>query len=154
MPVSRVVKPESKRLELSGDDWLLVKRRLNHGETTRHFLRGHDADGKPRPIEGALAKIAIYLLDWSLVGLDGQQIVIRGESLDAIIAAVNSLDPASVFEINAAILAHEDAIVEEIEAEKKTRVGASLSSPTSTSPGPVAGGTSGSATSIPTSTAS
>jgi len=151
---SRVVKPETKLLNISGDDWLLVKRRLNHGEQSRYFLRGFDAEGKPAPVKRALAKIAVYLLDWSLTDPSGTPIAVRGASLGTIEAALESFDSASVLEIHTAIEAHEDAVEAELALEKKTLAIAIKSDPISPSLEPADGGMSGSPSSIPMSTAS
>lgn len=151
---SRVVKPETKLLKISGDDWLLVKRRLNHGEVSRVFIRSHDADGKAIPIKHGMSKVAMYLIDWSLTALDGSPITIRGGTLDDIEAALNALEPESVYEIHAAVIAHEDAVTEDIAREKKTRSGESASGQTSPSPAPAAGDTNGSENSTLTSTTS
>jgi hypothetical protein len=154
MAYSRVVKPETKLLPISGDDWLLVKRRLNHGEVSRIFIRSHDVDGHPIPIKHGLSKVAMYLLDWSLTDLAGAPLVIRGATLDDIEAALNGLEPDSVYEIHAAIIAHEEAVAAEVAVEKKTQRGATASDPTLPSPAPADGATNGSPTLIPTSTTS
>jgi hypothetical protein len=141
--------PETRRIEISDGDWLLVRKRLTHGETTeavkRRFFTG--ADGVPRidPIAMQHAQVIAYLVDWSLTSPDGDKIEIRGESADYVEAALNSFDDETVTEILTAIRDHETAMIAARTEEKKTiPSGASESFPISSSPVPAGGGTSGS----------
>jgi hypothetical protein len=135
---SRVVGIESRKLTISGGDWLLVKDRLNHGEQQDAFARkyvpnalgGHSVNLRGQD----LAKVTAYLLDWTLTGLDEQPLVIRGQPIEVVEAALNSIDPESFAEIFNAIDAHESAMARARAEEKKRSAGASASSATSPSP--------------------
>jgi hypothetical protein len=109
---SRVVRPETKILHISQGDWLLVKKRLNHGEQRAAFTRTIKAMDMGSglqldPSQLGVTKVVAYLLDWSLVDLDGKSIVIRDQPFDVVASALNSLESESVVEILAAITAHE-----------------------------------------------
>jgi len=146
MGSSRVVTPESKRLPLSNDDWILVRRRLSAGE--RHdsyeymYLRNPDGsfalspDGRliVGPANGRIAVVLSYLLDWSLVGPNGSPLAIRGEPLDVIRATLRSIDEASFDEIATAITVHELALAAERDAQKKILSATPNAAPTSASP--------------------
>lgn len=144
---SRVVVPESTTLKISMGDWLLVKKRLNHGERQEAFARqyraraagGHEVD--LRSVD--MAKVTVYLLDWSLVGLDGKQMVIRDQPPKVVESFLNAIDPDSFTEIQDAIVAHELAMQAERDAEKNDRDGGTASPETSPSPVVVAGVSSG-----------
>jgi hypothetical protein len=144
---SRVVRPETDKLPISDGDWVLVKRRLNHGETQKMFARRYlsDAFGNRVNLELAgMEKVTAYLLDWSLTDLEDKPLVIRDKSIDEVESAINAIDPESFAEIRAAIDAHELAQAIKRAEEKKLRAGAHASSPTSPSPSAVDGGSTGS----------
>lgn len=146
---SRVVMPETKRIDLSDGDWIVVRKRLTHGETQeafkRRYLSGVDGRLHVDPVQIGHAQIVAYLVDWSMTNPDGTTIAIKGQGADYIEGALNSFDDDSVAEILAAIRQHEVDMTEARDAEKKTILtGAIESSPISISPVPVAGGTSGS----------
>jgi hypothetical protein len=129
MASSRFVRPETEKLDLSGGDWLLVKRRLTAGEQRHAFARmvkrmnvGEQTELDPEGV--GLNKIVAYLLDWSLRDGDGELVLIRDQSVSVVEAALLALDPDSFREIYAAISAHEDRQSAAIEDEKKTRDGA------------------------------
>lgn len=141
--------PETRRLEISDGDWIVVRKRLTHGETQaaykRRFFSG--VDGRPQfdPVAVGHAQILAYLVDWSLTTLDGDKIEIRGQDADFVEAALNSFDDETVAEILDVIKKHEAETIAAREEEKKTILsGASESSPTSISPASVTGGMSGS----------
>jgi hypothetical protein len=148
MSRSRVVRPETKRLEISDGDWLLVKRRLNAGEQRRQFARMyHDNTGgrlTVNPLQTGVALILAYLLDWSLVDETGTVIDIREADDDAKIAALDALDYDSFVEIKDAIQAHEKAIDAAADLEKKIPSGDASSETTSPSLVGAAGVTNGS----------
>jgi hypothetical protein len=146
---SRVVIPETRRIEISDGDWILVRKRLTHGETQeafkRRYLSGVDGRVQIDPVQIGHAQILAYLVDWSMTTPDGDAIPIRGQGPDFVEGALNSFDDDTVAEILAAIRQHEADMSEAREAEKKTiPTGAIESSPTSISPVSVTGGTSGS----------
>jgi hypothetical protein len=146
---SRVVVPETRRLEISDGDWLIVRKRLTHGELSeavkRRFFTGADGVGRVDPIQMGHAQIVAYLVDWSMTTPDGDKIEIRGQGPEYVDAALDSFDDDTVTEILAAIRTHETEMIAAREEEKKTiPSGAIASSPISTSPAVAAGGTSGS----------
>lgn len=136
---SRVVGIASRKLTISGGDWLLVKDRLNHGEQQDAFARrylatefGHRVNLRAQGMD----KVTAYLLDWSLVDLQDHVIEIRGKPLNDVESALNSIDAESFAEIFNAIEAHETAMAAARAEEKKVQAGANGSSATSPSPAP------------------
>jgi hypothetical protein len=149
---SRLVSPESVRLPLSEGDWILVKRRLNAGEQRQILKRGMkvvNGSIEIDTLEGAVAKITTYLLDWSLTNPAGTVIPIRDQPTAAVEAALDSLDPDSYSEILKVIEAHETAMRTEREGQKKMLSGPPAPAPNSSLTSPSvpdsAGGSSGSA---------
>lgn len=136
--MSRFVRPETKTIQISHGDWLLVKKRLSAGEQraifARLYLAGADGALRVNPLQSGLAQILAYLLDWSLTDDNGQQVVIRDKSADDIAHIVDGLDPESFTEIREAIQRHEETMADEREEEKKTHTGVSGSLPISPSP--------------------
>jgi len=148
MPESRVVRPETKRLEISRGDWLLVKRRLNTGERRRYFAAIYQAnDGgqmKVAPLQTGVALIVAYLLDWSLVDEQGNVIAIRDTDDETKLAAIDAIDYDSFIEIKKAIEAHEEAQDADTAKKNATPDGSPASTPTSLSLVGAAGASSGS----------
>lgn len=145
---SRVVVPESDIVQISNGDWLLVKRRLNHGEYQELLARKYIAESsgvvRVNLHKAGWEKIAIYLLDWSLVNGKGEKLAISGQSPDAIDQALDILDPESVDEIGRAIDTYVAAREAERAASKKILDGATGSSAISPSLSGAAGVMSGS----------
>jgi len=144
----RFVRPELTRLPLPGGEWIAVKKRLTAGEH-REMVRRYTftKDDDTLHIDLLLvgrAKVLAYLVDWSLVGLDNQPLPIRGESLDVVSAAIDQLEPADFEILKDAILAHEVAMQQERDQEKKVPPGGPVSPPISPSLVGVGGGMSGS----------
>jgi len=124
--MSRFVRPDTDRLDLTDGDWLLVKRRLTAGEERRAFARPYKPIHRGEPIEidpeaVGLGLVTQYLLDWSLVDDRGQVVTIRDQPSSVVEAALNALDPASFREISDAIGAHVERQRAALDAEKKTR---------------------------------
>lgn len=124
---SRVVRPETVKLDISQGDWILVKKRLNAGEQRRIFAR----QVKPTPIgekpmldrtEVGRSQAMEYLVDWSLSDLP-----IRDKSPDEIGQALDAIDPASFAEIFDAIQQHEERMESEWAAVKNSQDGESKS---------------------------
>lgn len=138
MGESRVVAPDTSTLHISNGDWLLVKKRLNAGENRRMVKRGSvqapDGGWHVDTIEAGLAKILTFLLDWSVKGLDGRVIPIRGLDETEMGTAIDAIDPDSYTEILRAIEAHEAAMQAERTAEKNGPSGEMKSAPISPSP--------------------
>jgi hypothetical protein len=121
LAVSRIVTPGTTRLALSNGDFLVVKQRLNAGETMDLFERAApDVDltaagalGRLPPAKVGMAIIPAYLLDWSLTDLEGRVIPIRGVSAEETEAALRLLDFDTLIEIMNAITAHDAATRQE-----------------------------------------
>lgn len=136
--MSRFVRPETEKLEISEGDWLLVKRRLTAGEQRRAFARivKRLEIGKPTELDpeaAGLAKMSAYLLDWSLRDDTGALVAIREQPASVVEAALLALDPDSFREIHDAITTHEETELAALAEEKKRRTGATGSLATSTS---------------------
>lgn len=139
---SRFVRPEETRIEISNGDWILVRKRLNHGEESQAFERRltPTPDGwRINPMLAGVSQLTAYLLDWSL-----PEYPIRGKSVEDIASAVNALDPDDFAELRAAIQAHEEAVQAERAKEKKTRTSATDAAATSPSLSAAAGASTGS----------
>jgi len=137
---SWVVPPNTRRLPLSDDQWIVVKERLNTGEY-RAYLRGSstvDEDGRRRIdfMEHTLSRLVAYLVDWSA------DPPIRGASEADRRAALDLIDPDRFTELDEAVQAHIAARdAERAAAKKKTTTGAAVISPL---PSDVVGASSGS----------
>jgi D-aminopeptidase len=145
---SRIVRPETTRLDISGGDWLLVKKRLNAGEQRRAFARMYREGAAGRlqidPLQTGLALVLSYLLDWSLLDEAGKPIAIMDADDETKAAALDAIDYDSFVEIKNAIDAHQNANEAEAAAKKKIRPGAPSSAPSSPSPVAADGALSGS----------
>ena len=136
--MSRFVRPETTKIDLTAGDWLLVKRRLTAGEERHAFARivKPHAAGERLTFDveqTGLAKIVAYLLDWSLVDDTGVIVPVRDQPAAVVEAALLALEPSSFNEIQRAIDTHERAEFDVHEAEKKTRDGERKLSPISSS---------------------
>jgi hypothetical protein len=139
----QIVTPETCRLDLTNGEYVIVKKRLNHGEQTEMFknlyIAGVDGSLRADPLRVGMAQILAYLLDWSATALP-----IRDKSEKDKEAILNSLPTEDVATIRAAIEGHVSQMQAEREQEKNAQDGESESSATSPSRVGVAGGTSGS----------
>ena len=156
---SPVVRPETKTLPpLSNGDTLTVKKRLNQGErrAERGRLYQQTADGSRRvdPLQVGVSMVCAYLIDWTVKGLDGKVIDIRGKSADEMEAALDMLDPFVYDEIEQAIRDHETAILKERAAAKNIQGGEKSAPVISPSPSDATGESSGSENSTLTTTTS
>ena len=107
---SRVVVPGTVRLPLSRGDYVIIKQRLNAGETMDLFERAaSELDGTLNARKVGMAITVTYLLDWSLMDPEGAVIPIRDASAAEKDAALRLLDFESVMEIQKAITAHDAA---------------------------------------------
>ncbi len=137
---SRLVRPETAKLPLSDNDWILIRKRLNAGEHRAHLSRMFQnarelRDGTLRldPRDVGLSKALAFLLDWSLVDEDDQVIDIREKSDAELQAALDALDPETFDEITDAIDAHTKRMEQERAKSKKTPDGEPISPETSPS---------------------
>jgi hypothetical protein len=131
MGESWFVRPETCRLPLSDEQWVLVKQRLTAGEFRSHLKRSSDlgTDGVRRinTIDHGLSLIVAYLLDWSL------DAPIRQLSVQDLTATLDGLDPQRFLELSAAIEAHDVAMTAARDQKKTTTTGETASDPTSPS---------------------
>lgn len=146
---SRYRTPETCQLTISQGDTLTVWKRLTHGARQASYNRRYKADGAGslalNTLQVGLSTVTAYLLDWSLVGLDGKQVVIRDQPIEVVEAALNNLPPEDFDEIHEAIQAHEKAMLAERNAEKNGQSGNSSDGATSLSLVGATGASSGSA---------
>jgi hypothetical protein len=130
--------PEEYRIELPGNQWLLVKKHLTAGESREimaHMMKRAFA-GQPAEVEPKMVQVAqcvVYLIDWSLPDAAGRPVVIREQPVDVVIAALNNMDEDAFEIVRIAIDAHAKAMKAEREHEKKASSGAPEPSPTSAS---------------------
>jgi hypothetical protein len=138
MARSRFVKPDTDTLPLSEGDVIIVKRRLNHGETVesraRMFPRGEDGTVRTDPARYRTQLVLAYLVDWNLTD-DGRPVPMRGLPDEERAATLNALDDDDFLEIVTAIEQHIEAKAAERAQEKKLPDGATASPPTSPSVG-------------------
>lgn len=163
---SRLVQPDTTKIEISDGDWLLVLTRLSAGDQfdsfERMYLKNPDGsyvlqpDGRlvVSPSGSRMALITAYLLDWSFVGLDDKPLRIRDQPVEFVTSALRALDTASFNEVHDAIDAHDTKQALARAAQKKTSTGSPESTPISRSVSDSAGATSGATSSTPTSTSS
>lgn len=155
---------ETRRLELSEGDWLVVRTRLTAGERrdalTRTYETAPDGSRLVNPALLGLATILAYVVDWSITSPAGpipirESFALDGrDRADVLAGALQQIAADSFDEILEAVRGHERDMAAAREAEKKTRAGAPASSPISGSPASMVGAMSGSATSTPRSTTS
>src|SRR4030095_5485983 len=129
---SRYRKQEEVRLELSGGDWLLVRKHLTAGEErdaeARVIKAGSFKPGEPPELDLehlGIAQAVSYLLDSSITDADEKPIRIRDQPYAFIAAALRNQTPESLREILEAIQAHDAAMTAEREHEKKGPGGSS-----------------------------
>jgi hypothetical protein len=147
---SRFVYPHTTTLTLGNGDRLIVRQRLNVGEQRESYracstvVTTEDGGVRtvPNPLLIGVAKVAAYLVDWSLE--DGDAPPIRGLDLVQRIAVLDNLDPEDFFEFKTAIDAHEGEQTAARLAEKNGRSGERNAPVISPSPFVPAGASSGS----------
>jgi hypothetical protein len=129
--------PEEHRLELSGGDYLIVRKHLTAGEARdiqTKIMKVVTTTGKPElvvdPAQVNLSEMVIYLLDWSITK-GGKKVEILDQPYDVVAAALLNQDPESFEEIRDAIDAHDKAMKAEREFQKKMRSGETAPSSTS-----------------------
>ena len=142
--MNRFVRPDTAILALGNGDTLIVKHRLNTGETRamRAAILGDGAAPANRADRAAYAVVVAYLLDWTLTDA-GRPVVIRDQPPDVVRAALDALDYDSFLEIATAIGDHVQREQARRAEEKKTQATANGSSATSPSPFVAVGATNG-----------
>ncbi len=134
----RICQPETVTLPLPDDNWITVKKRLNAGETREKFRLMLSKDGETFDrLRVGLAKVLVYLLDWS------GPVPIRDQSPEAVEAALNGLEMDDWEAILHAVEAHDAAATASAEKEKNVPAGENRSSPISPSVESLAGVTNG-----------
>jgi len=133
------------RLQLSGGDWVLVRKELSYGQQRRLATAGltgvpaalaADGAGPGLSVDWAryeVERVVTWVLDWSFRDSDGDAVVVSRE-------AIENLHPDTAAELNRALDAHVAA--QEGKARPSSPAGAparSSSAATSPSAGPSAG---------------
>jgi len=129
---SRYRKQEEVRLELTGGDWLLVRKHLTAGEErdahAKVIKAGTMRSGEKPELDLehlGIAQAVSYLIDWSITDADDKPIRIRDASYPFVAAALRNQTPESLREILDAIQAHDSAMTEARAEEKKAPAGVS-----------------------------
>ena len=124
----RFARGDAVRLELSDEDWILVRAELSYGQQRRlaaSGLTGVDAaatEGQRLKVDLAaydIERLVTWVMDWSFRDDDGDRVPVSREAIEA-------LHPDTAAEVGAALDAH----IEALEAKKGP------SSPAPTAPGP------------------
>ena len=113
------------RLDISDGDWVEVKSKLNVGERKKMFAEsitkmggkiGEDAEYDLDAVKMSFAKVAAYLVDWSLAEED-----VKGEvtPVEISMESIQSLEEESFDEIEEVI----DKYIKGTEKEKKVTGG-------------------------------
>jgi hypothetical protein len=146
---SRFVQPLERVLTLDNGDTLTVRRRLTAGEQMDMFGRLYSAHGngggalRLNPVQTGFALIVAYLIDWSFADAHGAKVIIRGEPLAVVEAAIRMLDPDDFQEVKRAVELHDAEVVAERATVKKTPNGDDGSKAISESRSGVGGASSG-----------
>lgn len=146
---SRYEQPETTLLHISQGDTLTVKKRLTYGERSESYARQYEpreSDGQLVLLPGRikLSLVTAYLLDWSLIGRDGNRVAIYREPIDVVEASLKGLPPEDFEEIHDAIVKHEKAMLAARAREKKQKASSNDAGAILTSPSAVAGALTGS----------
>ncbi len=127
MARNRFQQPDTKRIDISDGDFIVVKKRLNVGEARKlefGYIRGVRKDAGTNEltyeIDSAakgIARVSLYVVEWSFAGADGRVVPVTE-------AAVAALDQGTFAEIEAAIFNH----VAAEEQEKNVQTGQTAAS--------------------------
>jgi hypothetical protein len=141
--MNRFVRPDTAIVTLANGDTLIVKCRLNTGETRalRAAILNGDAT-QTQADRAAYAVVLAYLLDWT-INDNGRPVVIRDQPADVVRAVLDSLDYDSFVEIANAIHDHVQRQTAARAEEKKTATIGTPSSPISPLPSVAVGATNG-----------
>ena len=144
---SRVRRPDTDILAISGGDTLTVKRYLTAAEF-RELIRAAtkpvkvgamipagDLAMEIDPTESGVATVLAYLVDWTFTDFDGRPLVIRDQPRAVVRAALDLIDAESYMEVQRAIQAHDTAMKAFADEEKKMTNGGSAPEPISRSAG-------------------
>jgi hypothetical protein len=131
----RVRRPATERLELTREDFLIVKQELTAGET-RDLMRASSKPGpglELDPIAAGVALVVAYLLDWSFTDADGRPLTIADQPATVVRAALDAIDSDAYLEVQQAISDHHAAMAARRAEQKKTPSGSTPSAATSIS---------------------
>jgi len=136
-------------IPLSGGDTITVKTHLNSGETRRMVTRLYKPGPTGEsvivdPVSAGMIKVLGYLLDWTFTDHEDRPLVIRHQSEEQVIAALDAIEPEDYSEVLRAIEAHDEAMARARQTEKNGRDGAKQSPQISPSPSGAAGASNGS----------
>jgi hypothetical protein len=125
--MGRFIKPQVTRLNLTDDDFIDVKARLNTGEYHELFARlsPHVTPGEVTRFDtrvAGTAKVLSYLVGWRFKDDAGPVAYSLDMSESARQATLNNLDPDAFREIREAIEKHEETTEAEIAAKKNGRI--------------------------------
>lgn len=119
----RFVRTDVVRLDLSGGDWIDVKRELSIGEARAFAFDTVDEDGKRAIGESIFRRVVAYLVGWSFRDEDGAPVVVSRDAIEA-------LDAESFGEIVGAINGHERAEAKNGGTPAATGTPANVTNPT------------------------
>lgn len=107
----RGVKREVSRVDISGGDWIEIKRGITVGEKAEMIdaaLQRESVTSLAEHLRWTVAQAATYLTNWSLCDVNtGLPIVWPGpQKLEARIKVIKDLDDDTLIEIRDAIVAH------------------------------------------------
>jgi len=123
--MSRFLSPAEVRLPISDGDYLIIKNRLNAGETLEMYAAMRGVDGNADQTKIRYAVIQAYLLDWSITDDAGHIVSIRDQPPEMVAGALTNLEYPDFDEIFKAIQAH-DLAIEAARQEKKRTPGAGV----------------------------
>jgi hypothetical protein len=141
---SRVRRPDTDVIPVSGGDSITVKRYLTAAEfrqlvkaSTKPVRIDTAAGATPGdlaleidPTESGLATVIAYLLDWTFTDYDGRPLVIREQPPDVVRSMLDAIDADSYMEVQRAIQTHDKTMRAHIAAEKKIQPGGNNPGPT------------------------
>jgi hypothetical protein len=120
--MSRFVTPAEIRLPLTDGDFVVVKEKLNAGETLDLFERmKNEKTGDMDPLRVAIATAVTYLLDWSLTDDAGRVVVVRDQPGDVVAAVLRGLEYEDFREVVDTIQAHDDRVKAARQEKKRNR---------------------------------
>ena|SRR5499427_2273881 len=144
---SRVRRPDTDTIAISGGDTLTVKRFLTAAEF-RELVRAStkpvrlgagtpagDLSMEVDPTESGVATVLAYLVDWTFTDFDGRPLVIRDQPRAVVRGFLDAIDAESYMEVQRAIQVHDTAMREFIASEKKIPTGGPAPAPISRSAG-------------------
>lgn len=110
---NRVVSAVTKRIDISDGDWIEVRVQLNNGEYKKLEACGRKfvtVDGKLfQAIDWEIhdmERVAIYLTDWSIKGLDGKDLPLKDKDGNVSLDALRAVDIETFAEVEKAVLEH------------------------------------------------